>query len=72
MVGIVTAHGDDFVHIGRKSTADDFITNMKKKLDVEVQQAGPGHLGKEVVVLNRRIIWKDDRIEYHPDTSTRS
>ncbi len=67
VVAMVTVHGDDFVHVGRASEAGKFMGDMSRKYEIETQQAGPGSRGKELTVLNRKIVWKDDCLEYHPD-----
>ena len=65
---IVIVHGDDFLCLARRKDADQFVKDMAKKFDIEVQLMGPRDNDPKVMrMLNRTLQWHGDRISYRAD-----
>ena len=59
-------HGDDFIFVGPKEALLKLKNTMKIKHGIKYQMLSDGS-AMEVLVLNRRIRWGYDGIEYIPD-----
>ena len=63
-------HGDDFTFSGEAEVLGEIEKAMKDTYELKVRgvMGDEPHDDKQIVILNRTLAWKEDRLEYKPDS----
>ena len=64
----LTCHGDDFIIVAPCKEIEWLVKEMEKEYELKYTIVGPeAGLGKEVPILNRRVRWTQNGIQYECD-----